>query len=244
MTGSTNPVTRSHRRQVYDHRPACCTEEEEEKGLPFPTADHATRTEFVHRRSSIRLMTWAAIATSVARAWSLWKRSPSPMTCFQRANWPSTRALSLQPLSRCQAIRPLLAIAWMWQSRWVGSVSAVALSTASDRGIDLAVRRKVDGDRNGNPPPAGEQALRQRRRLGWVNGYGHLAVSSEICSDSRFAKGWTIPIEKQRETSSAPLTAILPAARSPRPDQAGPQMHKVCTGVPAGCGNRGPTVPH
>ena len=33
------------------------------------------------------------MATLVARAWSLWKRSPSPMTCFQRANWPSTRAL-------------------------------------------------------------------------------------------------------------------------------------------------------
>ena len=35
------------------------------------------------------------MATSVARASSLWKRSPSPMTCFQRANWPSTRALSI-----------------------------------------------------------------------------------------------------------------------------------------------------
>ena len=35
------------------------------------------------------------MATSVARAWSLWKRSPSPMTCFQRANWPSTPALSI-----------------------------------------------------------------------------------------------------------------------------------------------------
>src|SRR4051794_36103084 len=56
------------------------------------------------------------------------------MTCFQRANWPSTRALSLYPLSRCQAIRPFSAIAWMWPSRWVGSVSAVALSTASTRG--------------------------------------------------------------------------------------------------------------
>jgi hypothetical protein len=58
---------------------------------PFPTVDQATRTEF--GRSSIRLRTWAAIA--VARASSLWKRSPSPMTCFQRANWPSTPALSL-----------------------------------------------------------------------------------------------------------------------------------------------------
>jgi hypothetical protein len=60
-----------------------------------PSVNHATRTEFGHPRSSIRLRAWAAMATSVARAWSLWKRSPSPMTCFQRANWPSTRALSL-----------------------------------------------------------------------------------------------------------------------------------------------------
>jgi hypothetical protein len=37
-------------------------------------------------------------------------------------------------LSRCQAIRPFSAIAWIWPSRWVGSVSAVALSTASARG--------------------------------------------------------------------------------------------------------------
>ena len=49
--------------------------------------------ELLRPRSSIRLRTWAAIATSLARASSLWKRSPSPMTCFQRANWPSTSAL-------------------------------------------------------------------------------------------------------------------------------------------------------
>src|SRR3954468_9391283 len=76
-----------------DRRAACCTEEEEAKEAPIPTVDHATRTEF--GRSSIRLRAWAAMATSVARASSLWKRSPSPMTCFQRANWPSTQALSL-----------------------------------------------------------------------------------------------------------------------------------------------------
>jgi hypothetical protein len=60
------------------------------KGGPFPGVDQATRTEFGRPRSSIRLRTWAAMA--VARASSLWKRSPSPMTCFQRANWPSTPA--------------------------------------------------------------------------------------------------------------------------------------------------------
>jgi len=31
---------------------------------------------------------------------------PSPMTCFQRANWPSTP--TLKPLSRCQGIGPFL----------------------------------------------------------------------------------------------------------------------------------------
>jgi hypothetical protein len=72
---------------------ACCTEEGETRKPPFPTVDQATRTEFGHPRSSIRLRTTAAMATSVARASSLWKRSPSPMTCFQRANWPSTPAL-------------------------------------------------------------------------------------------------------------------------------------------------------
>jgi Transposase DDE domain len=78
-----------------DNAAACCTEEKKAKEAPFPANDQATRTEFGCPRSSIRLRTWAAMATSVARAWSLWKRSPSPMTCFQRANWPSTRALSL-----------------------------------------------------------------------------------------------------------------------------------------------------
>src|SRR4051812_12124739 len=47
-------------------RPACCTEEEKAKELPFPTVDQATRTGFGRPRSSIRLRTWAAMATSVA----------------------------------------------------------------------------------------------------------------------------------------------------------------------------------
>jgi hypothetical protein len=56
------------------------------KGPPTPLVDHATRTEF--GRSSIRLSTAAALATSVVLASSLWKRNPSPMTCFQRSIWP------------------------------------------------------------------------------------------------------------------------------------------------------------
>jgi hypothetical protein len=31
----------------------------------------------------------------MARASSLWKRSPSSMTCFQHVHWSSTPALSL-----------------------------------------------------------------------------------------------------------------------------------------------------
>ena len=88
-------LRRDQLRQAEPDTVACCTEEEEAKEPPFPAVDQATRTEFGRPRSSIRLRTWAAMATSVARASSLWKRSPSPMTCFQRANWPSTRALSL-----------------------------------------------------------------------------------------------------------------------------------------------------
>jgi hypothetical protein len=92
------PVTGRNRRDLTTGSrvcpgPACCTEEEEAREPPSPAADHATRTELGRPRSSIRLSTWAAIATSVARASSLWKRSPLPMTCFQRANWPSTPAL-------------------------------------------------------------------------------------------------------------------------------------------------------
>jgi hypothetical protein len=65
---------------------ACCAEREEVKAPRVSRVYQATRTEFGHPRSSIRLRTWAAMATSVALASSLWKRSPSPMTCFQRAN--------------------------------------------------------------------------------------------------------------------------------------------------------------
>jgi hypothetical protein len=48
---------------------ACCMEEEEAKVAPSPAVSQATRTE--SGRSSIRLRTWAAMATSVARASSL-----------------------------------------------------------------------------------------------------------------------------------------------------------------------------
>src|SRR5690348_18358241 len=82
---------------------ACCTEKEEAKEPPFPAVDHATRTEFGPPRSSIRLRAAAAMATSVARASSLWQRSPSPMTLYVGSSsagdhipWAARRAVSLR----------------------------------------------------------------------------------------------------------------------------------------------------
>src|SRR4051812_31109592 len=72
-------------------------------GAPFPAVDQATRTEFELPRSSIRLRTWAAIATSVARASSLWKRNPSPMTASSARTGPRPRPFHC---SRCRAARP------------------------------------------------------------------------------------------------------------------------------------------
>jgi SNF2 family DNA or RNA helicase len=72
---------------------ARCTEEGDAKEGPVPTVGQAMRTAFGRPRSSMRLRTWAAIATSVAWAPSLWERSASLMTRFQRPIWPSTLAL-------------------------------------------------------------------------------------------------------------------------------------------------------
>ena len=44
-------------KEAFLRSSACCTAEEEAKDPPFPTVDQATRTEFGHPRSSIRLRT-------------------------------------------------------------------------------------------------------------------------------------------------------------------------------------------
>ena len=62
---------------------------------PCHAADQATRTESGRPRSSMRLRTSTAMATSAACASSVWKRRASPMTRFQRPIWPSTRARKL-----------------------------------------------------------------------------------------------------------------------------------------------------
>ena len=72
---------------VYQ-KPACCTEEGEARKPPFPTVDQATRTEFGHPRSSIRLRTTAATATSVARASSLHRTAGRILRCSQSMNPP------------------------------------------------------------------------------------------------------------------------------------------------------------
>ena len=61
----------------------------------YRAVGQATRMEFGRPRSSMRLRTSTAMATSAACASSVWKRRLSPMTRFQRPIWPSTRARRL-----------------------------------------------------------------------------------------------------------------------------------------------------
>ncbi len=71
---------------------ACCTDLECGRACPSPIRGQAIRTEIGRPSSSMRLSTWTATATSVARRSSLRDRSPSPITCFHRAMAASTRA--------------------------------------------------------------------------------------------------------------------------------------------------------
>ena len=192
--------------------PACCTEEEKAKEPPFPGVDQATRTEFGRPRSSIRLRTWAAMATSVARASSLWKRSPSPMTCFQRANWPSTRALSIIAAVALPGHSPFPGDRLDVAVALGGSVSAVALSTASARGGTTSPSQ-LDGarpgrctrrfghsrHRPGRPPPArrsgraGARPGRRHRcrgRSGWRRRSGRSPRQSRYAACATSAACW------------------------------------------------------
>src|SRR3954449_12520268 len=82
----------------------------------------------------MRLSTWTATSTSVARRSSVCARNRSPITCFHRPMAASARARFVYPDALCQAIRPLSAISWRWRSRGVGALSAVWLGTALARG--------------------------------------------------------------------------------------------------------------
>ena len=57
-----------------------------------------------------------------------------PMTRFQRLKNASTKARTLYQEDFCQGMHPYSAMCWRCRSRGVGSVSAVALGTAVDRG--------------------------------------------------------------------------------------------------------------
>src|SRR4051794_39982794 len=82
----------------------------------------------------MRLSTWTATSTSVARRSSVCARNRSPITCFHRPMAASARARFVYPDAFCQALRPRSAMCWRWRSRCVGSLSAVSLGTAGGRG--------------------------------------------------------------------------------------------------------------
>ena len=101
---------------------------------PARVPGHAVRTYSGRPSSSMRFSALAAMATSVACRPSVWRRSPSPMTRFQRDTSDSTRARQPYPGARCQPIRPRSAMHRRCPSRRVGAVSAVSLGTAFARG--------------------------------------------------------------------------------------------------------------
>src|SRR5438132_7952942 len=63
------------------------------------------------------------------------------MTRFQRPISASTKARQLYPDAFCQPMRPCSAITCRCRSRGVGSVSAVGLGTAFDRGGTMTAAR-------------------------------------------------------------------------------------------------------
>jgi len=73
-------------------------------------------------------------AFHVLRTRNLDRLRPSPITCFHLFMLASTRARLLYPDRFCQATRPCLAMSRRWQSRCVGSLSAVSLGTAVPHG--------------------------------------------------------------------------------------------------------------
>src|SRR4051812_22032412 len=79
----------------------------------------------------MRLRTWAATSTSVARRSSVCARNLSPITCFHLPMAASARARFVYPDAFCQAMRPWSAMCLRWRSRCVGALSAVSLGTAS-----------------------------------------------------------------------------------------------------------------
>src|SRR5215204_1626784 len=82
----------------------------------------------------MRLSTWTATFTSVARRSSVCEPNPSPITRFHLPVAVSARARLLYSDALCQAMRPPSAMSWRWRSRCVGSLWANLLGTAVTRG--------------------------------------------------------------------------------------------------------------
>jgi hypothetical protein len=106
---------------------------------PTRVPGYAMRTYFGRPSSSIRFSTLAAMATSLARRLSVWKRSPSPMTRFHHEMSDSTKARQLYPDTLCQPMRPRSAIHRRCRSRCVGAISAASLGAAFARGGTITV---------------------------------------------------------------------------------------------------------
>src|SRR5829696_3977046 len=97
----------------------------------------------------MRLSTWTATSTSVARPSSVCEHSPSPITRLYRLIAVSARARVVYPDALCHPMRPCSVMSWRWRSRWVGLLSAVWLGTAVERGgtiISLSLGQRSGHD--------------------------------------------------------------------------------------------------
>ncbi len=74
---------------------AWCTDQRSGCTVPNPALAHAMRTDSGRPSSSIRFRTWTAMATSVARRWSVRDRSASPITRLWRDIAASAKARRL-----------------------------------------------------------------------------------------------------------------------------------------------------
>ena len=89
-----------------DHARLCCRDRGSGRTDPNPVRVQAMRTYFGRPSSSIRLSTWTATFTSVARRSSVRERNPSPITRLYRLIAVSARARFTYPEAFCQAMRP------------------------------------------------------------------------------------------------------------------------------------------
>src|SRR3954453_21464469 len=79
----------------------------------------------------------------------------------------SARARQLYPDAFCHPMRPFSAMSWRWRSRCVGTVSAVALGTAVERGGTMTAA-------SGSRPATG--------RVGKFGVHGPLGMSADFAT--------------------------------------------------------------